>query len=679
MIHKKTICPLDCPDSCAMIATVVDGRVTSLKGDAGHPYTRGFICRKMRRYPERLYGPDRVLYPQLRVGDKGQGRFKRISWDEALDLMAERLADTRERYGGEAILPYSYAGNMGAVNRFAGYPLFHRLGASQLDQTICSAAASAGWSRQLGDTPGCPPENAADAELIVAWGIDIKVTNSHFWPYVAAARKKGGRLVVIDPCRNDTARAADSHLAVLPGGDLALALGMLKALVECGLLDRRHIDEETEGFASLEGVLRRQDWSELTRESGLSRLAMEELAGLLARSPRTFLRIGIGMSRNSRGGMAVRAITALAGALGLFGGGPGRGVLMTSGAFRGDKARLTWPSLAPAVTRTVNMIDLGHALTALQPPVRALFVYNANPLGASPDSAMVRRGLAREDLFTVVHEQVLTPTARYADLLLPATTFLENHDVYTAYGHFYLGLAQPVIEPYAEARSNFLLFQELALRMGFTDQPFYQSCAERIADYLRGMEGIPEGCTISEILNGRLVHSINSHRDGRVLATGRGRFVFAAGLEGGEPDVPRLTPQGEFADLGLLARFPFRLIVPPHPDLLNTTFGERYPGRKGELLIHPDDAARWEVGDGEEVVVYNRRGRVTRITRITSDTRQGVLVAPGLFWPVDGAGSTINDLTSQRHTDIGGGATFHETLVAIAGEGLKPGQLKGKK
>ncbi len=669
--RKKTICPLDCPDSCGMIATVVDGRVTGLSGDKEHPYTNGFICRKMRRYPERLYGEHRVLYPQLRIGKKGEGKFRRIGWDEALDILADRLNETRRHFGGEAILPYSYAGNMGAVNRFAGYPLFHRLGASQLDQTICSAAASAGWSHQCGDLPGCPPENAADAELIVAWGINIKVTNIHFWQYVAAARKKGGRLLVIDPYGNETAKSADIHLAVLPGGDLALALGVMKALLDGDLLDKTFLVRKTEGFDHLAESLKNQDWVRLIEESGVSQRAMEELAAQLAQSPKTFLRIGIGLSRHSRGGMAVRAITSLAAALGLFEGGQGRGVLLSAGAFRGDKAKLTWPSLAPERTRIINMIHLGHALTALQPPVHALFVYNANPCSVNPDGALVRRGLKREDLFTVVHEQVMTPTARYADLLLPATTFLENRDIYTAYGHFYLGVAGPVIEPVAEAKSNFDLFQSLALKMGFTDRAFYQNCEERIADYLQGMQGLPEGCDIPEVLAGRLVHSANSRSDGRVLVDRSSNFSFINAALGPEPQVPCLTRAGEFDDPDLLARFPFRLIVPPHVDLLNSTFGESYPGRLGDVLIHPDDAARWGVRDGEKVLLHNHRGGSARIARLTDDTRQGVLVAEGIFWPVDADDTGINDLTSQKLTDMGGGATFHETLVAIAtGGGL---------
>jgi len=263
----------------------------------------------------------------------------------------------------------------------------------------------------------------------------------------------------------------------------------------------------------------------------------------------------------------------------------------------------------------------------------------------------------------------MTPTARYADLLLPATTFLENHDIYTAYGHFYLGVAHQVIEPVAEAKSNFDLFQGLALKMGFTDRAFYQTCEERIADYLQNMQGLPEGLDITEVLAGHLVHSVNSCSDGRALARGHSRFSFTSKTVGSLPQVPCLTRAGEFDDHDLLARFPLRLIVPPHADLLNSTFGERYPGRQGEVLIHPDDATRWGVRDGAKVILKNHRGRVTRIARLTADTRLGVLVAEGIFWPVDTDDTGVNDLTSQKLTDMGGGATFHETLVTIAEEG----------
>ncbi|TKB23790.1 molybdopterin oxidoreductase [Desulfopila sp. IMCC35006] len=677
-IQKKTICPLDCPDTCGMLATVEDGRVVALHGDKDHPYTAGFICRKMRRYPERLYCAQRILYPQLRVGRKGAGEFRRIDWQQALDILAARLKAICQQYGGESILPYSYAGNMGAVNRFAGYPFFHRLGTSRLDQTICSAASGAGWQKQCGNLPGCPPENAADAELIVAWGINIKVTNVHFWRYVTHARKKGARLLVIDPYCNQTGKAADNYLQVKPGGDSGLALGVMKSLIEKNKIDQQFIDRHTEGFAQQAAYVMARDWESFVSESGVAKDEIEELAALLAGAPRTFFRIGIGLSRNSRGGMSVRAIASLAACLGLFAGGKGRGVLLSSGAFRGDKGKLTYPDLASAPTRIVNMIQLGHALTALDPPVKALIVYNSNPMSVNPDGAMVRRGLQREDLFTVVHEQVMTPTAKYADLLLPATIFLENLDVYTGYGHFYLGVAQPAIEPVGEAWSNFKLFQSLALKMGFNEPVFQQSCEERIVDYLTDMPGFPAGCAVQDVLAGSLVHSAYSSVDGRVLADGTHTLRLLSPNSVPEPTMACLTAAGEFGDPDLQSRYPFRLITPPHPDLLNSTFGEFYPGTRGSVLVHPEDAAMCQVQDGDTVRLSNGRGQTKRLAKVTTDTGRGVLVAEGIFWPVEedaevaGNGSEnaihggINDLTSQKLTDMGGGATFHESLVSLA-------------
>ncbi len=669
--QHKTICPLDCPDSCGIIATVVGGKVTALQGDKEHPYTNGFICRKMRRYPERMYHSQRIMYPQLRVGQKGAGQFRRIDWDEALDILATRLQEIRQQHGGESILPYSYAGNMGAVHRFAGYPLFHKLGTSQLAQTICSAASGAGWQKQCGDIPGCPPENAADADLIVAWGINIKVTNVHFWQYVTAARKKGAKLLVVDPYRNQTVKSADRHIQVRPGGDSALALGIMKALIEKELFDGEFIEQQTEGFEQQAAYLRSRNWHEFALDSGVTREEIEELAVLLASFAKSFFRIGIGLSRNSRGGMAVRSIAALGACLGLFAGGKGRGVLLSSGAFKGDKKKLTSPTLAEKSTRTVNMIQLGHALTTLQPPVKALIVYNSNPLSVNPDGSTVRRGLAREDLFTVVHEQVMTPTARYADLLLPATTFLENLDIYTGYGHFYLGVAKPVVEPVGEAWSNLKLFQSLARKMGFDDPPFHQSCEERIVDYLQGMQGLPDECDVQEVLSGKLVHSTNSCCDGRVLAGEKRKFSFTAVDSAAEPAIACLTTAGEYADLDLQSRYPFQLLTPPHPDLLNSTFGEFYPDKRGTVLVHPDDATRCNVQDGDKVILESGRGRTTRLAVVTTDTRKGVLVAEGIFWPVEPVmdegevASAINDLTSQKLTDMGGGATFHESLVSL--------------
>ncbi len=666
----KTICPLDCPDTCGIIASVENGKIVSLTGDKEHPYTNGFICRKMRGYLDRYYSSERILYPQVRVGKKGGGTFRRVSWSEALELCAEHLLKVKKEFGGEAILPYSYAGNMGAVNRFAGFPLFNKLGTSRLAQTICSAASGAGWKKQCGPLPGCPPENAAEAKLIIVWGINVKVSNIHFWQYVTTAKKNGARVIVIDPYRNQTAQSADDYIQVKVGGDSALALGIIKVLLERDCLDHDFIKNYTTGFADLKSYVDRRDLSEFATDSGVSEASIRTLAGLIANNSKTFIRIGVGISRNSRGAMSIRAITSLAATLGLFAGGTGRGVLLSTSAFKGDSEILTRDSLRSQPARSINMIHLGYALTGLEKPVKALIVYNSNPATVNPDGSSVRFGLAREDLFTVVHEQVMTPTAKYADILLPATTFLENMDVYTGYGHFYMGVARPVVEPAGEAKSNFDFFQALALQCGFDDDAFHETCEGRIEQYLASMDGIPENMSVDEIMDGRLVHSTRSRAGGDVMSGSETTFRFSVIDGSSHPVTACLLAGGECVDPDLRARFPLQLITPPHQDLLNSTFGEKYEGEPGSVIIHPEDAARFNVKDGTLVILANNRGRSKRVAQVSDDTQPGVLVAEGLFWTVEdnnpgiGTGG-INDLTSQKITDMGYGATFHESLVTI--------------
>ncbi len=663
--YKKTICPLDCPDSCGIIAKVVAGRVKSLRGDPEHPYTRGMICRKMSKYPQRLYSKDRVLYPMRRVGKKGAGLFQRISWDEALALLAENIQRCVAQFGGEAILPYQYAGNMGVINRNGGYGLYNKLGTSMLKETICSAAAGAGWSLHLGDVPGSPPEIAEDSGLIVAWGINVKVSNVHFWRYIAEAKKKGASLIVIDPYRNETAASAHQHLQILPGGDGALALGALKFLVEEELINRELVENETAGFAELEQYLIKTPWSAFSRLSGLAKKEITSFARLLAENPKTFVRIGMGLSRNSRGGMSVRSIVSLGAALGLFAGGDGRGVLLSSHAFTGDKNLVRFPELAEKKERrVVNMAHLGHALTALEPPVKLFIVYNCNPVSVAPDTSMVRQGLLREDLFTVVHEQVMTPTAKYADLLLPATTFLENRDVYTGYGHFQLGVVDKVIEPVGEALSNFDLFQRLARQLGYDDPPFRQKVDERISSYIQSVEGLPASFTLKDGGTVDWVTSTRKRKKASVFARWGVRFSFHGA---GGAGIPVLLEPDESGNPDLLCRYPLRLITPPHRELLNSTFGELHPKRPGDVLIHPADAEKYGIAQGSRVRLLNFRAATIRVARITERTPEGLLVAEGLFWQLDGE-LGINGLTSQKLTDIGEGPTFHESLVTIEPE-----------
>jgi anaerobic selenocysteine-containing dehydrogenase len=663
--YKKTICPLDCPDTCGLIATLEDGRVVALQGDPDHPYTRGVICRKMKGYPARLHGSERILHPLIRVGAKGAADFKQISWSQAWDYLSTRLANIIDSHGGEAVLPYCYAGNMGLINRFAGFPLFHRIGASKLEQTICSATAGGGWKHICGAAGGTPPEHAADADLIVIWGMNVKVSNLHFWPYVVRARKRGARLLVIDPYRNDTARSSDEHIWVRPGGDAALALGILKLMVANEWLDDAFIGRCSSGFDELQAYLQATAMEDFEAQSNVGRATMERLACLFFETPKTFVRIGVGLTRNSRGAMAIRAIGSLAAACGFFNGKQGQGVLLFSKAFGGDTSLLKMEALGPDDARVINMIHLGEALTSLDPPVKAMLVYNSNPLCVAPDASMVRKGLTREDLFTVVHEQVMTPTARYADLVLPATTFLENRDLYTAYGHFYLGIAEPVIEPLGESLSNFDFFQTLAQKLGYSEEPFRQSFNDRLESYFNSLAELPEGLSYSGYRPGEYVLSKNAAHNGCPFGGAGNTFRF---VNAELPELsrhPLLSAAKEFDNPDLKARFPFRLLTPPNDRLLNSTFGERYAGESGTVLIHPDDAADRSINDGAPVRLANLRGTVTRVARVSDDTQPGLLVAEGLYWPSGAGGETINDLTSQQCSDIGGGAIFHEALVDI--------------
>lgn len=663
--YKKTCCPLDCPDGCGLVATVENDRIVSLGGDPEHPYTRGVICRKMKRYHERCYSEKRVRYPLKRAGAKGDGSFTRISWDEAYDLLKEKIGQITAQYGGEAILPFVYAGNMGAINRFAGYPLFNKLGTSRLEETICSTAAKAGWKSHCGDIPGAPPEIAEDSELIVIWGSNTKVTNLHFWPYVAKARKKGAKIIVVDPYRTVTAASADLHLKVQPGEDTTLALGMIKLIAAREGLDRAFIESSTTGFVELENYLATLGLEELISRSGIEENDLSAFADLLGSSTRIFFRLGIGMTRNSRAGLGIRAITSLAASLGLFDGEKGRGVLMSSSAFKGDQQKLVWDSLAPKEPRYFNMVQLGNCLNHATPPVRMLMVYNANPLSVTPDSSLVRQALAREELFTVVHEQVITPTARYADLVLPATTFLENKDIYTGYGHFYLSIVDAVIEPVAEAKSNFDFFQELASRLGYTDPPFRQSLEERMMSYLSSIEGLPETFDPDDFEYGKPYHSTRSTKGSPFFSKATQLYHFSDTSDPLLPAIPCLLDGYEFDNADYRVRYPFKLIAPPHPDLLNSTFGEKFEGNPGELLIHPDDAATCDLNNGDMVTLHNDRGKTKRVVKITEDTRPGLLVAEGIFWESAEHPSGINDLASQNLTDMGGGGTFHESRVAL--------------
>ena len=664
---RKTVCPLDCPDACSVIATLRNGEITKLDGDPDHPFTQGFLCKKFSTYHHRAQSPERVLYPQRRIGKKGEGKFVRISWEEAWQTLIHELTTIKNKYGGEALLPYTYAGNMGLLNRFAGEPFFYKYGASQLLKTICCAAADAGWNLHYGTGPSSPPEKALNADLIIAWGINVKVTNIHFMPFVVKARRQGARFVVIDPYLNATAQSADLYYPVKPGGDVALALGLLKILLEKDAVDHAFIAHHTEGFDELSSYAQQLPLEKTARDSGLDESQIRDLAGMLANNPKTFIRIGIGLTRNTQGAMSVRAIACLSAALGLFDGESGRGALLSSNAFSLKPDYLNYQALRETPTRKVNMVQLGDALTRLRPPLKGLFVYNSNPLSVAPDASRVRVGMAREDLFTIVHEQFVTPTARYADLLLPATTSFENSDLYTGYGHFFMQRVAPVISEKGEALGNFELFQTLARKMGYGDPLFQHGVDERISIIVNSMRGVSDERKKSGLLPGEALPSQMTEAGGNFSKFEGKRFRFAVNsADPAVPRIPSLQPKKEFDDFSLSNLYPFQMITPPMIDLLNSTFGERYKNETGTVLIHPRDAKSCAIEDGVMVEVFNGRGSNIRKAVVSEKTQPGLLVLEGIYWESEASRmSSINELTSQNTTDLGGGGTFHEARVNV--------------
>ncbi len=479
---RHSVCALDCPDCCSLLINVEDGKGSHLRGNPAHPVTRGFLCGKVARYLDREYSPARLLYPQKRAGAKGDGRFQRISWDEALDTIATRLRKVADEYGSEAILPYSYAGTMGLLNgggmdrRF-----FHRLGASRLDRTICSAAGGAGLMATLGFRYGTEPEQFRHSKLIIAWGANVLATNVHLWPFIVEARRNGARFYTIDPVCNRTGKLADKHFAIYPGSDLALALGLMHVIIGEGLHDADYVANHTNGFEALAKLASEYPPERVEQLTGIPREDVVSLAREYATTRPAAIRLNYGIQRSDRGGSATRAIAALPALIGSWREVGGGLQLSTSQAFHVNRAGLEMPELQRRSplgreARIVNMTELGKALTQLNdPPVKAMVVYNSNPASIAPNQNLVLAGMRREDLFTVVLEQFQNDTADHADILLPSTTFLEHTDLYLAYGHYYLQLARPALPAPGETKSNVEVFRLLAERMGFDDACFADS------------------------------------------------------------------------------------------------------------------------------------------------------------------------------------------------------------
>src|SRR5881409_2466927 len=464
-MHLHSVCPHDCPSCCSLEVTVADGRIAEVSGTADHPFTQGIICGKVREYAERVHSPLRVLTPLRRVGAKGEGRFERVSWDDALAEITRRWRGIVAEHGGEAILPFSYAGSMGQVQFFAGHPLFHALGASRLDRTICVSTAYTGWRATVGQVTGNDSEQMVGADLVILWGVNAAYSTINVMTLVKQARARGAFVIVVDPYRTPTAQQADLHLMVRPGTDAALALAVMHVLIAEGHLDRDYIERATLGFERLAEHVKAYSPETVAPIVGLDVATIVGFARRYGAGPRTFIRIGIGISRHDNGGMTCRTLACLPALTGAYADPHGGALLSSTAGFGFDYSVLERPDLQPAPpARIVNMIHLGRVLTDRPPgpAIRALYVYSSNPAAVCPNQTLVLEGLAREDLFTVVHEQVLTDTAYYADLVLPATTSMEHLDLYRSYGQFTLQLARPVLPPQGQAKSNWEVFQLLA-------------------------------------------------------------------------------------------------------------------------------------------------------------------------------------------------------------------------
>jgi anaerobic selenocysteine-containing dehydrogenase len=664
-----------------MLVTVEDGRAVGVRGDPEHPFTNGFLCTKVSRYHERTHSPDRLLYPMRRVGEKGEGRFERVSWDEALDEIAGRFAEiAASEDGPEAILPYSYAGTMGLVQgESMDRRFFHRLGASLLARTICATAGSEGWAATVGASIGTDPEQFHKARLIVLWGTNTLTSNVHLWPRILEARKAGAEIVAIDPYRNRTAAAADRWLAIRPGTDAALALAVAHVAFRDGLADRDYLERYTIGADLFER--RAAEWSP-ARAAAVTGLAADEIEWLARRYAvvrPTAIRLNYGLQRHAGGGSAVRAIAALPAVTGAWRDAGGGALLSASGVFDVDKSALARPDLIRGNPRTINMVRLGEALLEARPPVRAIYVYNSNPAAVAPDQAKVLEGLGREDLFTVVHEQFQTDTADYADLLLPATTQLEHFDVVKPYGHFSLMCNTPAVTPQGEARPNSEVFRQLAARMGFDEPCFRETDREIAAAAIRSSHPRMAGISL-EALEERGWARVEVPDDWAPFAEGGfptpsgkcelySERLAAAGFD----PLPCYVPPRESAEVSpdLAARYPLALISPPAHSFLNSTFANGRRGlaaeREPSLLIHPADAAARGVAEGAYVVAFNDRGRVRLRALVSRDVREGVVVAPSVWWnKLSPDGTNVNQTTSQAVTDLGGGATFYDNLVEVA-------------
>jgi len=680
-------CPHDCPDACGVLITVEDGRATKIQGDPAHPVTRGFLCAKVTKYLDRVYSPERVLYPMRRVARKGEGHrngqdFVRISWDEALDEIGSRLQGISAEYGPEAILPYSYGGTLGVLNGGSmDRRFFHRIGASQLERAICSAAVKMGTE----------PEQFRDSRYIIAWASNIHGNNVHLWPFIAEARRLGAKLVVIDPYRTRTAAVADWHLPIHPGTDAALALAMMHVMINENIYDADYVARYTLGFNELRAKVQEYPPERAAQWTGISAQDIRKLAREYATTRPAIIRLNYGVQRSERGGMATRAVAMLPCLTGSWREVGGGLQMSLSGSFGLDKAALERLDLMASASplgrpaRVINMNRLGKVLTETDdPPVMALFVYACNPAAVTPNHNLVVKGLQRKDLFTVVHEQFFTDTTDYADIVLPATTFFEHKDLVQSYGHYYLQISNQAIPPLGECKSNVDLFRALAERMGLQDDCLTESDDSMIDGALASGASRLQGIDRQRLekegharlnFSGALPGAADSEpflpfAEGNFTTpSGKAEFyseqLKAAGLD----PVAAFEPPAESRHTAAAKRFPLELLARKADNFLNSSFCNTPTVAAledtGLLEIAPADASARGIRQGDRVRAFNDRGDLVLRAHVNGQVQPGT-VASRLNWAkLSAGGKNINALTSEKLTDLGNSATFYSVLVEV--------------
>jgi anaerobic selenocysteine-containing dehydrogenase len=703
--EAKTVrgaCPQDCPDTCAFIYHVEDSRLVEVTGDPAHPMTRGGLCVKLKDFAEHHYNPDRILYPMKRIGAKGSGKYERIGWDEALSTIKSKWTDIIDQYGSQAIMPHAYLGNQGTANGLtAGDAFFNRLGSTVAEKTYCESGSSTAWVMTVGPTGGLDVESLAYAKYIIVWGMNMVSTNLHAWPFVLEARSTGAKIVVIDPYKSRTAKQADWHIALKPGTDGALALGMMNVIIQEGLVDYDYVEKYTLGYEELKARAAEFPVERVAEITGIPAADIIKLAREYATTPPAAIREGVAVERSPGGGDAVRAITCLPALIGAWRHVGGGAVEMPIYEFPMSVAHVSRPDWIRPGKRVVNELDLGAALTGkmkLDPPIKSVFVYNSNPVSQAPDAGELVRGLQREDLFTVCSELFITDTAKYADILLPSTMQAEQYDIMVTWGHLYIMLNQPAIPAPGECVANIDLFRRLAKTMGFNDDYWDLTDDEWLTLSYDWNSPALEGITLDLLkkdgwkrLNVGMPDVRAPHAKGN-FKTPSGKCEFKSSMaEGGNmvldvwrsgytemqvsgyvDPVPNYIPPHEVIDSTSAkpARFPLNLLSPKPHAFLNTQYGNETTQmkRQGEqrIMINPSDAASRSIANGSYVRVYNERGTFEAKADLTDDVGAGLIVTNVGHWPgLNRSGTAVNSTTAPRHANLGQAGVYSDNLVEV--------------